>query len=460
MKFSSLVGHIVELLELIQKSFNTTEQNDRAMPRPAPPADRIVAEFFRSRKYLGSHDRRFIAHTVYGIIRFRRRIDVLIDQYLAEHPSVTQSNSQRARYLLQFIAYAVAVEEIDPQQIQTGMQERWLVVEPVIPLGEVVYWMAQNKSLRFHQGDDLHQLADWYSFEEWMVKEWVDRFGLSEAEDLLHALNGEAPIVLRVNTRKTSVEACRERLNEEGIETTPARYAPCGLIAKKRFNAQSSRAFQDGWYEIQDEGSQIICYLVEPQPGQFVVDACAGAGGKTLLLGEIMQNKGEIAAFDSDLRRLRELEKRRARAGIDIIVTQQPDRLHPGDLLGKADRVLVDAPCTGIGTVRRNPSLKWTIKPAMVESYAHRQANILETSASYVRPGGRLVYATCSLFQKENEDVVEQFLERRTEFQPAVPRAILTNLGIEIKTAESFVTLFPHRHGTDGFFVAVLEKKG
>lgn len=460
MKFSSLVGHITELLELIQKISNTAEQSDSATRRPPTPADRIVAEFFRSRKYLGSHDRRFIAQAVYGIIRFRRRIDRLIQQFLAEHPSIPQSSSARVHNLLRFVTLAVAVEEIDPAQIQNIVQERWLAIEPGVDLHDVIYWMVQNKSLNFQQGDDIQQLADWYSFEEWMVKEWVDQFGLDEAEDLLHAMNGEAPTVLRVNTLKTSVEACRVRLMEEGIETTPAPHSPTGLISKKRFNTQASKSFQDGWYEVQDEGSQIICYIVEPQPGQFVIDACAGAGGKTLMLAQLMQNKGEILVFDTEPRRLRELAKRSVRAAVDIIVIQQPGRFHPGDLLGKADRVLVDAPCSGVGTIRRNPSLKWSIMPESVDAYAEHQTDILETNASYVKRGGRLTYATCSLFRKENERVVEAFLGRHSEFKPAVPLSVLAKLGLESNTDATFVKLLPHRHGTDGFFVAVLERKG
>lgn len=456
MKPSSLIGHITELLELIH---NNSEQRDDA-GQAARPADRITAEFFRSRKYLGSHDRRVIAQTVYGIVRFRGRIDALIRHYLAECPALAQVSSGHAQHLLQFIAYTAAVEEINPQQIVDIVEERWRTAAPDIAPGDVVYWMVQNKSLNFLKGNDYHQLASWYSFEEWMVREWVEQFGLDEAEDLLHALNGEAPIVLRVNAMKTSRASCQDRLKEEGIETTPTLHSPTGLVSAKRFNAQASGAFRDGWYEIQDEGSQMICYLVEPQPGQFVIDACAGAGGKTLMLGQLMQNKGEILAFDKEQKRLRELDKRRSRAGIDIIMTHQPDGLHPGNLLGKADRVLIDAPCTGVGTLRRNPSLKWSVTAAMVESYAQTQSDILETHASYVKREGRLIYATCSLFRNENEHVIEKFLNHHPEFEPALPLSVLTTLQITAPGTEPFIKLLPHRHGTDGFFVAVLERKG
>jgi 16S rRNA (cytosine967-C5)-methyltransferase len=445
MKLSSLLGHIVELLE-------HTERNNQ-------PTDHTVAEFFRSRKYLGSHDRRFIAQTVYGMIRFRRRLNALLGQYFKEHPPLKQPSSSPAAQYLQFIAYSSAVEEIDPKQIIELLEERRAIFIAEIELSHIVYWMVQNKSLNFVQGDDVRQLADWYSFEEWMVSECVAQFGQEEAEDLLHALNSEAPISLRVNTLKTDVERCRKRLHEEGVETTNTRYSPTGLVAEKRFNTQASAAYKEGWFEIQDEGSQIICQLTEPKAGEFVIDACAGAGGKTLNMAELMQNTGEIIAFDAEPKRLKELEKRAARSGVSIIVTRRVGTMHPGDLLGKADVVLVDAPCSGVGTIRRNPSLKWSVTPTLVDNFARQQAELLDTNASYVKRGGRLVYATCSLLQKENEDVVGKFLERHSDFEPVSPTHTLVKLGIEPPPDTRFVKLVPHLHGTDGFFVAVLARK-
>lgn len=447
MTFASLAGHVVELLE-------STEQNTQ-------PTDHTVAEFFRSRKYLGSHDRRFISQTVYGMVRFRKRLTLLVDELNAQTPFLPQPIPKEVSSFCHLLAYLAAIEEIDPQQFIEPLRARWERILPETKLEDVVYWLVRNKTLGFLRGDDIQQLAGWYSFEEWMVKEFVNRWGVDETEDLLHALNSEAPITLRVNTLKTDVDDCRIHLQGEGIETTKTRYSPTALIAAKRFNQQSSETFKKGWFEMQDEGSQIVCYLVAPEPGQFVVDACAGAGGKTLMMADLMHNEGEIIALDRDRKRLKELEKRAVRAGVGIIVTGTQGKFHPGDLLGKADRVLVDAPCSGVGTIRRNPSLKWSVTPESVDAYAAQQRDILETNASYVKRGGRLVYATCSLLSRENENVVGHFLETHTDFVPLIPHATLTRLGLSTTAVQSTsgVTLLPHRHGTDGFFVAVLQRK-
>lgn len=444
MNFPSLVGHITELAGLV-------ETNNQ-------PADRIVGNFLSTRKYLGSHDRRFISDFSYGLIRHRKRLKVLVSQYLGEHPS--PALSRQGELLARFIAYSAAVEEIDPQTITTSLQEQWLKLVPDIGIGEFTGWLVRNKSLEFLPGSDTDQLAHWYSFEEWMVRKWVDQFGQDEAEDLLHALNAEAPVTLRVNRLKTSVEECRERLRKEGIETIGTRHAPAGLAAAKRFNAHASRAFKEGLFDLQDEGSQIVCSLTEAEQGMFVIDACAGAGGKALTIAMLMNNQGEILAFDIDRDRLAELERRARQSGVEIIVTQRTGQVHPGDLLGKASVVLVDAPCSGSGTIRRNPWLKWSITEPLLEEYAGKQYGILDSNASFVKRGGRLVYATCSLFREENEEVVEKFLSNHPEFQSQAPANLLTRLGLDQNGSSPYVKLLPHKHSTDGFFVAVLERKG
>ena len=443
MTFSSLAGHIVELAKLYEA---TTK-----------PADHLVAEFLKPRSYIGSHDRRFITRSFYGMVRHRRRVQVLLRQYGSEQTNIPEEFSRTT--LSQFVAYALAVEEFDPGEIIGRLQDRWQTALPEVRLDDITYWLARNKSLDFLQGDDIKQLCDWYSFEEWMVREWVEQFGQDEAEDLLHALNGEAPTTLRANTLKTSVERCRQRLKDEGVETTQTRIAPNGLVSARRFNAEASKAFKDGWFEVQDEGSQIVCLLAQPQPDSFVIDACAGAGGKALMMAEMMNNRGEILAVDVESGRLRELEKRARRNGATIIVPQRTGEIHPGDLLSKADVVLVDAPCSGVGTIRRNPAFKWSVTPALVERYARQQSEILDSNASYVKRGGKLVYATCSLMWQENENVVDKFLNEHPEFHPAPPSSSLTQTIIERLRETPYQKLLPHRHGTDGFFVAVLERK-
>lgn len=452
MKISSLVGHIVELAQLIEKNIQ--------------PTDRIVSEFLRARKYLGSSDRRFISQATYGLVRFRKKIETLLEQFVKEHPFASDILSSGAKFLAHYVAYAVAVEEASPEQIVSSLGSRWNTFFPNIdpPNGRVdllqfTDWLVGNKSLDFLAGDDVQQLAGWYSFQEWMVREWLEQFGTDETESMLNALNEEAGVILRVNTLKTTIEECQTRLRTEGINTEQTKFSPMGLLSAKRFNSQASSAFKEGLFEVQDEGSQIVCLLAQPQPGSFVIDACAGTGGKTLIIADLMKNEGEILALDVEPKRLRELERRATRSGARII-TAKPSSSIQGDIIaGRADLVLVDAPCSGIGTIRRNPALKWNVTESLVNHYTEIQSKILNEHAAFVKRGGKLVYATCSLFRKENEEIVQNFLALHPEFFPVVPTTILTQLGIESKENSPYVKLLPHKHRTDGFFVAVLEGK-
>jgi 16S rRNA (cytosine967-C5)-methyltransferase len=301
--------------------------------------------------------------------------------------------------------------------------------------------------------DDIVRLGVKHSFQDWMVAKWSDQIG-NEVEQLLQSLNTSASTTLRVNTLKASREECRERLRTEGIETEPTKHSPVGLIAAKRFNTHASQAFKDGWYEVQDEGSQLISFLVAPKPGDIVVDGAAGAGGKSLHLAELMKNVGEIVAIDIDARRLRELEIRAGRGGIEIIRTTLKEKMQPENYFGKADIVLVDAPCSGVGTIRRNPWLKWSITESLVEHYARIQTELLEFNAQFVKPGGCLIYSTCSLFQQENDDVVDSFLKSHSTFQPINLHDQISQF--DLSSESRYLTLYTHRHGTDGFFVAMM----
>jgi len=275
-------------------------------------------------------------------------------------------------------------------------------------------------------------------------------------------LNTSAPTTLRVNSLKTSVEECQQRLTREGIGTERTRFSPVGLVLTKRVNLPSLQSFKEGWFELQDEGSQIIPLLVDPQPGEIVVDACAGGGGKALELAALMVNGGKVIALDVDERRLKELQKRAERAGAQNIEIRLAckDGAGPGsDRVEKADAVLIDAPCSGLGTLRRNPGNKWRVSPEFVEHISRQQLKLLEQWSPLLKPGGRLVYATCTLLRQENEDVVEDFLARHAEFRLDSSAQILSRWGLARLSQNGYLYLYPHRHGTDGFFVAVMRKR-
>ncbi|MEK7728165.1 MAG: RsmB/NOP family class I SAM-dependent RNA methyltransferase, partial [candidate division KSB1 bacterium] len=227
----------------------------------------------------------------------------------------------------------------------------------------------------------------------------------------------------------------------------------------KRTNLFTLELFRAGWFEVQDEGSQLISMLLDPKPNWRVADVCAGGGGKTLHLASLMKNRGEIFAFDVSAPRLENLKKRAKRSGIHNVRAQalRPNEL-PQNLFGQMDAVLIDAPCSGTGVLRRNPDAKWKITAAMITEMAAKQRDLIAHYARLLKRGGRVVYATCSLMAEENEKIVEGFLNQNADFRPADAAAILQRYGLSQLAENNRMKLLPHRHGCDGFFAAALEK--
>jgi 16S rRNA (cytosine967-C5)-methyltransferase len=283
----------------------------------------------------------------------------------------------------------------------------------------------------------------------------------AERDALARAWLAPAPLDLRINPLKTTRDAAMAALAADGIRAAPTPYSPLGLRVTGKPALQRHPQFTSGAVEVQDEGSQLLCFLVAPKRGQMVVDFCAGAGGKTLLLGAMMRSQGRLYAFDISPRRLANLKPRLARSGLSNVhpvrIADERD-LRIKRLAGKIDRVLVDAPCTGFGTLRRNPDLKWRQAPTAIPELAAKQARLLAAAAPLVKPGGRLVYATCSVIPAENEAVVEAFLTAHPEFALGDAAAELARAGIALE-AGRMLQLYPHRHGCDGFFAAILERE-
>jgi 16S rRNA (cytosine967-C5)-methyltransferase len=277
----------------------------------------------------------------------------------------------------------------------------------------------------------------------------------------MDAMNERAPLTARANLFKGDREALRKRLASEGVNSTPTPLSPLGLSLETRVNVFALESFRDGLLEIQDEGSQLLGMLVDAPPTR-VVDACAGAGGKTLQLAVQMKNRGDLHALDIEPRRIEELRKRARRAGVHNVRTQviPPDGTAADEAIAplkdKADRVLVDAPCSGTGTYRRKPDARYRLTPEELENHVARQKALLERFSTMVKPGGRLIYGTCSILREENEAVVEDFLSRHPDFSV---RPVTEELGPEVGAKVSqgpFMRLAPHTHGTDGFFGAIL----
>ncbi|HAP36783.1 MAG TPA: hypothetical protein DCQ28_12910 [Bacteroidetes bacterium] len=424
MKLSSLIGHVTELYSEVLIS-----------PKPA---DRLIDMFFRERKYLGSKDRRFISETLYGILRNKRKIELSFNDIEEKRISLFSC----VAYLLMDKKYAVDL----------------LSTEVDIPIDTIVR-IEQNINSNLAGGSSVDAVALHYSFQDWMIQEWNEYFGSSEVTPLCRTLNTQAPMTLRVNTLKTTVEECQRKMELEGIETEKAKYSPYALHLKKRINVFQSLAFKEGLFEVQDEGSQLLAMLVDPKPKSKVIDACAGAGGKALAMASIMNNRGEIFAFDIHSFRLDELKKRIRRSGVDTIRTKaiRENEVEEG-FIDAADFVLVDAPCTGTGTIRRNPGMKWSVTEQMVRELHEKQLSILSFNSQYVKVGGRLVYATCSLIKDENENVVELFLSMKKNFELVNPSSILERYNLAGMTDNKYFQLLPHKFNTDGFFAAVMKR--
>ncbi|QDX82738.1 SAM-dependent methyltransferase [Denitratisoma sp. DHT3] len=407
-----------------------------AMLRFEQPADAVLSRIFRDHRDLGHRERGFVADLTYGVLRRRRWLEKLCGERVTP------------RRLL--LAALVRLMGFSQRQLAEALTARELE------------WVAELKAQAKSGVAPELSLAEAADFPGWLTDKLLAA-GRSAEEvlQLANSLNQAAPLDLRVNPLKTTREAVLERFKADGIEAGACPYAPLGLRLVHKPALAKHPLFLDGSIEVQDEGSQLLGHLVAPRRGEMVVDFCAGAGGKTLLLGALMRSTGRLYAFDVSEKRLSKLKPRVARSGLSnvhtaAIASEQDQRIKR--LAGKIDRVLVDAPCSGLGTLRRNPDLKWRQTPDSVAELTAKQAAILAAAARLVKVGGRLVYATCSLLEEENEAVVAGFLAAHPEFARRSCGEILAAQGIALEMGES-LRLLPDRHGTDGFYAAVLERQ-
>jgi 16S rRNA (cytosine967-C5)-methyltransferase len=300
---------------------------------------------------------------------------------------------------------------------------------------------------------------------DWLWHRLVEERGADGAVELARALKTAAPLTLRANLIKASRDEVIAGLAASGIEAKPTRFSPCGVEVEGKPALQRHPLFLGGAFEVQDEGSQLLAELLAPRRGEMVADFCAGAGGKTLALGALMRSTGRLYAFDVSASRLAKFKVRQARSGLSNV---HPVRIESENdirvkrLAGKLDRVLVDAPCSGLGTLRRNPELKWRQTAADVTQLAAKQLAILIAAGRLVKPGGRLVYATCSVLAEENAQVVDHFLAAYPAFERIAAGTALATRGIEgaaALTSGDALELLPQRHGTDGFYAVAMELK-
>jgi 16S rRNA (cytosine967-C5)-methyltransferase len=420
------------------------------------PADSILSRYFREHRELGPIDRAFVAEAVFGVLRHKSLLDHV-------------SENGKARTLL--LAWLTRVQGLNTREL-----------EPVLRRGD-------NEAVAAIKGisTDTLTLAQQAELPDWVVDKlllaqaipalsptplpqagegstWSAAEGLGErAKDILalgQALAEPAPLDLRVNTQRAKRDDVLATLTADGFIATPTPHAPNALRLEGRPSINRHALFLNGTIEVQDEGSQLLCHLLAPTRHDLVIDFCAGAGGKTLALGAIMANRGRLYAFDTSASRLKKMQPRLARSGLSNVHPQtiaNENDIRIKRLAGKAERVLVDAPCSGLGTLRRNPDLKWRQSPESVARLVDKQTAILRAASGLLKPGGRLVYATCSLLAEENEAIVEAFLAANPAFTLVDCDGVFEQQKIALRTGK-YLRLTPHQHGTDGFFGAVLTR--
>jgi len=386
------------------------------------PADQALSAYFRSHRNLGQQDRAFVAETVFAVLRRKRSLE-------AAAGSAAPHALAIAALIRVFGLSGRALEDRDAA-LATRIKS------------------AQTGAFAQAVQADL---------PDWLWQRLSAEYDPAEAMGIARGLLNPAPLDLRVNLAKLSREEALARLE---LEAAPTPHSPAGIRLKGKPQINRHALFLDGSLEVQDEGSQLLAYLLAPRRGEMIADFCAGAGGKTLALSMLMQGSGRIYAMDVSEKRLRELAPRAARAGISnvhpIVLSGEGD-IRAKRLAGKLDRVLVDAPCSGFGTLRRNPDLKWRHGEGAVAELAAKQSRILNAAAKLLKPGGRLVYATCSILSEENEAVADRFAVEHPEFKGLSCAELLATQRIVLATGER-LRLWPHRHGTDGFFAAAFER--
>jgi 16S rRNA (cytosine967-C5)-methyltransferase len=393
------------------------------------PADAVVSRFFREHR-LGPRERATLAETAYAVLRKK-----ILFTYLA------QSGSGSLERRLAILGFAA---------------ERDFLFSALSPAEK--QWLERCDQVQPTDLMDLHR----HNLPQWLVDPLKAQLG-EQFDALADSLTRPAGLDLRVNLIKAKRAEVHKELARLGLAAEPTPHSPWGLRLADKPPLTQLELFKEGAIEVQDEGSQLLALLLDARRGEMVVDFCAGAGGKTLAIGATMRNTGRLYAFDTSAHRLDALKPRLARSGLSnvhpvVLAHERDDRIKR--LAGKIDRVLVDAPCSGLGTLRRNPDLKWRQSPKAIEEMAIKQQAILSSAARLLKPGGRLVYATCSVLREENEAIAQAFVQAHPQFEPLPVEAHLS--GVEQAPdlcAGGHLRLWPHRHQTDGFFAALWQRR-
>lgn len=409
------------------------------------------------------YDKRLITQIVYGTLRMRGRLDWIIDQFYKGTfismdlciKNILRTGIYQMLFTERIPDFAIVDEavEITKKTHPAGAGLVNAVLRNVIRKKDAIVYPQMEEDPSLH-------ISIVHSHPLWLVKKWIEMFGIEETAALCRAQNEIPPTALRVNTLKTSRERARDSLLQDGFDVKLTAFSPDGLIlSNQAMSVRDTISYTEGHIQLQDEASQLIAHLVDPIQGENILDLCAGTGGKTMHLAALMDNCGSIMAVDISKKKLEALKKNARRLGVTIMDTQVEDaRQKSGEAFHETfDKVLVDAPCSGLGTLRRNPEIKWRSSPEDVTKCAVLQKVILDKAAPCVKKGGSLIYSTCTLIPEENEKVIEDFISFHRNFICIRPPDTIDSRVVDDR---GHFRSYPHRHGTDGFFGAVLRKKG
>lgn len=474
MKASSILGHCGQLLKIVWKS--------------PQPADQITSEYLRERKYIGSKERRAISEICFTTLRLYGSAAQVWKAATPNTPIAAQQEPIPQEYgvlvsallmlpslhstpipQLLAMASAHAAEESNDALVLTACKNLLMEKSGVdASTAEEVCGQVQTtwQALQQEESNPIASLALKGCVQEWIAERWYKDSGnnYKSTLSLASSLLGSAPLTARVNTRMMRRDEALVMLRAEGIKVQPCTLSPQGIVFEERIQLTQHELYKSGVLEVQDEGSQLVGFALAPQEDWHILDACAGAGGKALHLAVLQNNRGNIHASDAEPRRLREAYFRAQKAQLGSVRAQALRTLpaHQQRALAESfDAVLIDAPCTGMGTVRRMPLVKWRLTPELLERTNRKQKAIIEEYATYLRPGGILLYVTCSLMKEENENIVQDFLEKHPHFQPEALAPSFAHYGITIPALSPkawHLTLRPDLHRTDGFFMARMRR--
>ena len=427
--------------------------------------DVLLDIYFKEQPKLDSRDRALVTELVYGVLRWQGRLDWIIDQHSKIKPDKID---RTVRLILRLAVYqllflnripaAAAVHEA--VELAKASQPRH-VVRFVNGVLRTISRQSMALQEAAPEQSAEHRLAILYSYPVWLVQYWLNHLGAEETESLCQAGNQIPPITVRVNTLRTSVSALADSFKDLGFLVEPGKFVPETLHLRSiRTDLSSLEHYKRGEFQVQDEASQLIAHVLQPQPGERILDACAGMGAKSTHLAQLMENRGKIVALDNQGWKLTRLMENAQRLEVSCIEPVEMDVLEcePSREGFSFDRVLLDAPCTGLGVIRRNPDIKWKVKPKDFRRLHLVQKKMLKIVAPLVKPGGILVYATCTMSQEENGDTLQGFLAENPEYQLESARPYLPPGSADVVDRRGAVQTWPHRHGVDGFYAARLRR--